>query len=46
MDDYRRLENSDDPKVKMWVAAQNASVMLRTNSNAGHGINTSSCLRS
>ena len=24
VDDYRWLENGDDPKVKAWVAAQNA----------------------
>ena len=24
MDEYRWLENGDDPKVKAWVAAQNA----------------------
>jgi hypothetical protein len=24
MDDLRRLENGDNPKLKAWVAAQNA----------------------
>jgi protease II len=41
-DDYRWLENWDNPEVKQWSAANGSDhpILLRTTSSAGHGIGT------